>query len=70
MEQSLACEIRERTSPTCQTFPLFSSFVSYTQVCGRLRGYQKGTTDTFWCPQGQSIHDPYVDVVNITRGQL
>ena len=42
-----ACGIQEGTFLTCQSLPLFSSPVPYTQVCGRMRGYQKGTPDAF-----------------------
>ena len=42
-----ACGIQEGASPTCQSLPLFSSPVPYTQVCGRMRGYQKGSPDGF-----------------------
>ena len=62
-----ACGIQEGTS-ACQSLPLFSSPVPYTQVCGRMRGYQKGSTDAFANIQGSSIDGPYVDGVSITRG--
>ena len=63
-----ACGIQEGTPASCLSLPLFSSPVQYTQVCGRVRGYQKGSTDAFYGPQGPSIDGPYVDGVSITRG--
>ena len=35
------CGIQEGTSSSCQSLPLSSSPVTYTQVCGKMRGYQK-----------------------------
>ena len=63
-----ACGLPDGTPVSCQSFPLLSSPVQYTQVCGRMIGYQKGSTDGFWGPQGSGINDPYVDGVSITRG--
>ena len=63
-----SCGIQNETSPSCQSLPLFSSPVPYTQVCGRMRGYQKGSTDAFWDRLSSSIDGPYVDGVSITRG--
>ena len=47
--------IQERAASTCQSLPLFSSPVPYTQVCGRMRGYQKGSPDALRGLQGSSI---------------
>ena len=63
-----ACGIQEGVSSVCPSLPLFSSPVSYTQVCGRMRGYQKGSTDAFWNPHGSTIDGFYVDGVSITQG--
>ena len=41
--------------------------VSYQHVCGRARGYQKGTTDAFQF-NGRSIDTYYVDGLSITHG--
>ena len=40
----------------------------YHKVCGRVRGYQKTTTDAFGGPssRGKTINDAYVDGVSIT----
>ena len=40
---------------------------SYYKICGRVRGYQKGTTDGFY-PALNSINGIYVDGVSITIG--
>ena len=40
----------------------------WVQVCRRVRGYQKSSTDTFSGRQGNSIDSPYVDGISITRG--
>ena len=39
--------IQKGTAPTCQSLPLFSPPVPYTQACGRMRGYQKGSVNAF-----------------------
>ena len=52
------------------TFEVYN--VTYTQVCGRVSGYQYGSTDGFWnyYDFGQtSIDGYYVDGVSITHGQ-
>ena len=62
-----ACGIQVGASPTCQPLPLFSSPVPYTQVCGRMRGYQIGSPVAFSNYQASSIVGPYVDRVSITH---
>ena len=56
-------------SSGCQSLPFFFSPVPYTMVCGRMTGYQKGSTDAFNF-ENPTINDPYVDGVSITRGTL
>ena len=41
---------------------------NYTNICGRVRGYQFGSPDAFEGLKGKTINDPYVDGVSITRG--
>ena len=44
--------------------------ISYSQVCGRVTGYQKGSTDAIH-PSGSIVHNierAYADGVSITRG--
>ena len=52
----------------CHSIPIPSQGVSYSQVCGRVRGYQKYTLDAFFHHQSSSIDSPYVDGVSITHG--
>ena len=43
--------------------------IQYRKVCGRVVGYQRGSTDTFALRTSpQSIDDPYVDGVSVTHG--
>ena len=63
-----ACGIPEGSiSHGCLSLPRFLSPVPYTMVCGKMRGYQKGSDDSFG-PNYLTINDPYVDGVSITRG--
>ena len=41
---------------------------SYTNICGRVRGYQFHTPNAFTGSGGQSINDSYVDGISITLG--
>ena len=41
---------------------------SYTNICGRVRGYQFYSANAFEGLEGNAINDPYVDGVSITRG--
>ena len=41
---------------------------SYTNICGRVRGYQDESPNAFTAERGHSIDDPYVDGISITRG--
>ena len=41
---------------------------SYTNICGRVRGYQFYTPNAFEGRHGNLINDPYVDGISITRG--
>ena len=45
-------------------FPSYS--ISYSQVCGRVYGYQKGSPDAFL--HSTNINSYYVDGISITRG--
>ena len=45
------------------------SGASYRKICGRVRGYQRSTTDGFNNHvAGRSINDAYVDGVSVTLG--
>uniref|UniRef100_A0A1X7URE2 GON domain-containing protein n=1 Tax=Amphimedon queenslandica TaxID=400682 RepID=A0A1X7URE2_AMPQE len=50
----------------CQSIPIPSQGLKYSQVCGRVRGYQRYTVDGFINNRG--IDAVYVDGVSITRG--
>ena len=60
-----ACGRNVSTDCSSVSFP---SGGSYTHVCGRARGYQFYSTDAFRAYSGNSINDPYVDGLSITRG--
>ena len=56
-----------RQSGGCESVTYLSHDISYSQVCGRVIGYQQGSVDGI---DGQSagIDSAYVDGVSITRG--
>ena len=41
---------------------------SYTNICGRVRGYQFDSANAFEVQSGNSINGPYIDGISITRG--
>ena len=41
---------------------------SYTNICGRVRGYQFYSPNAFQGVQGKTVNDPYVDGISVTRG--
>ena len=56
-----------RNNTGCQSVIYSSHDINYSQVCGRVTGYQQGTTDAI-DSQINDINDAYVDGVSITRG--
>uniref|UniRef100_A0A1X7VHH1 Uncharacterized protein n=1 Tax=Amphimedon queenslandica TaxID=400682 RepID=A0A1X7VHH1_AMPQE len=52
---------------TCDSVKFSSNDISYSQVCGRVVGYQYGTPDAVH-PNRQDIDSVYLDGVSITRG--
>ena len=48
------------------TFPVQG--IQYSQVCGRIIGYQIGLTGAFIVSEGRTIDDRYVDGVSLTYG--
>ena len=58
-----------RQSFGCQAAYYSTFSVTYTRVCGRVIGYQKGTTNAFHSPI-MSVHVGYVDGVSITAGEV
>ena len=63
---------RPTTSPKghCQSVKFPSYSISYSQVCGRVIGYQYGSPDAIYPPRSQSnnINGAYVDGVSLTYG--
>lgn len=62
---------RSTPSAGCRSETFDARGVSYTQICGRVRGYQFCTTEAFQgfnSNQSLTINDAYVDGVSITRG--
>ena len=57
-----------KNANNCQSVPIPSLGIQYSQVCGRVRGYQKHSTDAFRHHQKSSINSAYLDGVSITRG--
>ena len=56
---------------TCISTSYASNYISYSQVCGRVVGYQDGSPDAFapfFANQDRTIDDNYVDGVSITHG--
>ena len=51
----------------CQSVTYPSHNISYSQVCGRVIGYQQGSTDAIYS-QSNGIDGAYVDGVSITEG--
>ena len=60
------------SNASCVSVEFPSNGISYSQVCGRVTGYQYGTTDAIFHPSYYSyrndINSYYVDGVSITRG--
>ena len=68
-----ACGRATTSSGSCQSVQFPSNGISYSQVCGRVVGYQYGTPDAVDSTLGGSQHHNnlnsyYVDGVSITRG--
>ena len=51
----------------CRSIKFPTNGISYTQICGRVIGYQKGSTDGVNTGTN-NINDAYIDGVSITRG--
>ena len=56
--------VRARCSST--NFDLYG--IAYSQVCGKIIGYQDGTPDAFGQAQTQSIDGTYVEGISLTYG--
>ena len=58
---------RQGNGNGCRSIKFPTNGISYTQICGRVIGYQKGTTDGV-NTNNNDINDAYIDGVSITRG--
>ena len=66
-----ACGRPVTSSGSCVSVQFPSNGISYSQICGRVTGYQYGTTDAIYQPTytfRNDINSYYVDGVSITRG--
>ena len=61
------CGKKNTTGATCDSVQFSSNGISYSQVCGRVVGYQYGTPDAVH-PSTQNIDSVYLDGVSITHG--
>uniref|UniRef100_A0A1X7SRF7 Uncharacterized protein n=1 Tax=Amphimedon queenslandica TaxID=400682 RepID=A0A1X7SRF7_AMPQE len=58
---------REGDSAGCRSNIFQTNGISYSQICGKVVGYQKGSTDAGYA-NINDINDAYIDGVSITRG--
>ena len=66
-----ACGRPVTSSGSCVSVQFPSNGISYSQVCGRVVGYQYGTPDAVYDGDGSNhnnLNGDYVDGVSITRG--
>ena len=59
------CGARSSSLPNCSSVTFTVGGIGYSKVCGRIKGYQKGTPDAF---RNISIGSNYVDGVSLTHG--
>ena len=60
--------VRNVSEAGCSSIFLPTRNVNYSRVCGRITGYQIGTTDDFQLQQNSDIDSIYVDGVSLTHG--
>ena len=63
-----ACGRPVTSEGSCLSVRFSSHSISYSQVCGRVYGYQKGSVDGFYREGSTSINGNYVDGISITNG--
>ena len=58
------------TAPGCHSAIFSVNSFTYNRVCGRVIGYQKGSSDAFdsLISSGRTIEEPYVDGLSLTHG--
>ena len=59
---------RSHTTAGCSSTTFSVGGLSYSQVCGRIRGYQFGATSAFRRGLSQSIDGYYVEGISLTHG--
>ena len=61
---------RSNPNPSCDSAMYASNGFNYNHICGRVIGYQNGTTDAFdtIVNSAKTIDQPYVDGVSLTHG--
>ena len=63
-----ACGRQVSSVGSCESITYSTNDISYSEVCGRMIGYQYATTDAVSPHGSQTIDSPYVDGVSITHG--
>ena len=58
---------RQGNSAGCKSNIFQTNGISYSQICGKVVGYQKGTPDAIFT-RSNNINGVYIDGVSITRG--
>ena len=59
--------VKNVSAAGCSSIFLPTRNVNYSRVCGRITGYQIGTTDNFQLQQSSDIDSVYVDGVSLTH---
>ena len=59
---------KKHADGSCEGLNYTTSSEQYDQVCGRIIGYQIGSTDAFLAGSGRSIDISYVDGISVTHG--
>ena len=59
---------RKSTRASCEGLTYSTGGEQYDQVCGRIIGYQLGTSDAFQYGASRSINSDYLDGVSVTHG--
>ena len=61
------CRI-ESDSVGCSPDKTYSTISEYSKVCGKIRGFQTGTPDSFTNSVNAGLESNYVDGVSLTHG--
>ena len=60
-----ACGRPVSSGGSCARITFSSGNIAYSQICGKVIGYQVGSTDG---PVGNNINGPYIDGISLTHG--